>query len=202
MEAEKAWWVAVAKISETRKGLAPGTITNNLEDKLYRLPLRRGGPQKSIEAKGRVAMPAPMPAVKSSKQAEIEDAEDQKQKNESPSTTPLPVPPPVGGDNEEKKKKKRRARRMALLAGYYQINGTLEQIEDLVVKSDLDPLTPAIYGRVWSLVMAGKDDPRFKALLAYMSLKSDLEPAWLAPLVAQAEQELTTVQAQERELTR
>ena len=91
---------------------------------------------------------------------------------------------------------------MALLAGHYHINGTLQQIEDTVEKADLDPLTPAIYGCVWCGVMAEKEDPRFKELVAFMARRSDVEPPWLAQVVDQASQDLMTSLAKEQELAR
>jgi hypothetical protein len=104
MAEEKDWWINVAKISELRKGVAPGSITKNLENKLWRVPLRRGNPTTPGDIK---TISAPVPTLKESKQAKTEEEEDRETKIELPSS-PLPVPPRVGEDDEEEKKKKRR----------------------------------------------------------------------------------------------
>jgi len=117
VEEEKVWWIRIAKIAEKRQGLPPGTITANLETKLYRDALRRGGPKapdktepslatvKSIEA---VRVLAPGVGTGSTKNDRREEDKAEQKKSTPQPENPTPVFRPIDDEEEEEKKRKLR----------------------------------------------------------------------------------------------
>ena len=117
VEEEKVWWIRIAKIAEKRQGLPPGTITANLERKLYRDALRRGGPKapdktepslatvKSIEA---VRVLAPGVGTGSTKNDRREEDKAEQKKSTPQPENPTPVFRPIDDEEEEEQKRKLR----------------------------------------------------------------------------------------------
>ena len=115
VEEEKAWWIKIAEIAEKRRGLPPGTIIANLEPKLYREALRRGGPKTPDKTEPSLAMVKSIEAVKvlvpgvgagSTKNDRREEDKAEQKKSTPQQQNPPPLNRP-NGENEEKEKRRK-----------------------------------------------------------------------------------------------
>ena len=94
---------------------------------------------------------------------------------------------PALGDEEDEKRRKRELR-IKLLAGSNILRGKNDEAEILLHKIGENFITGEIYRQIWDKLFG--DHARLIQLTAFMGLKTDTEPEWLAAEVAAAEQEL------------
>ena len=94
---------------------------------------------------------------------------------------------PALGDEEDEKRRKRELR-IKLLAGSYIHRDKNDKAEILLHKIGENFITGEIYRQIWDKLFG--DHARLIQLTAFMGLKTDTEPEWLAAEVAAAEQEL------------